>query len=477
MELNIGIDAIGYYVPQLMVSMKDLAQARNLPYDKLHLGLGLSAMAIPDKDEDAVSFAANALIKLIEVNQIDPKTIGRVYLGTESAVDSSKPTATYAVGAVERLLETNYGPRVFKNCDVVDMTFACVGAVDALQNCLDWVRVDTKRKAVVIASDVSKYDLNSTGEYTQGAGAVALLISHEPSILSIADHWGVGMESVNDFFKPRREISKSEIIQDLKELLNIDDSQEVITQKLHQATSKFWSDRKATFELFKEEPVFEGQFSNQCYEARVSEALDHLSSQTSINYNQDWNHLIFHLPYAFHGRRIIFENWLKWVKDSDDMAALESEIGSQQEADPKEWQKLARKSSIYKQFVSDRIAPSERASSEIGNMYTASIFMAFVSLLANALEHKLDLAGNKVGFIAYGSGSKSKVFQGVIQSNWLKKVNTLNLFVDLSSRQKASIKEYEDLHDLKTQTPLTTGGVRLKNITDQGDFKGFRNYL
>jgi hydroxymethylglutaryl-CoA synthase len=41
---------------------------------------------------------------------------------------------------------------------VVDLTFACIGAVDALQNSLDWVRMGEDRMAIVIGSDVAKYE-------------------------------------------------------------------------------------------------------------------------------------------------------------------------------------------------------------------------------------------------------------------------------------------------------------------------------
>ena len=61
-------------------------------------------MALTDCNEDTASMAANALLNLIENNDIDPKTIGRIYLGTESALDAAKPTATYAVGTVEKKL-------------------------------------------------------------------------------------------------------------------------------------------------------------------------------------------------------------------------------------------------------------------------------------------------------------------------------------------------------------------------------------
>ena len=153
-----GIDAIAFYVPKLYVSMDNLSTARGISAEKLKRGLGLEKMAVPNTDEDAVTFAANALLNLINQNNINPNDIGRVYLGTESAVDGSKPTATYAVEIVEQELIKEYGERSFKHCDILDMTFACVGAVDALHNTLDWVNQDKNRKAIVIASDLSKYD-------------------------------------------------------------------------------------------------------------------------------------------------------------------------------------------------------------------------------------------------------------------------------------------------------------------------------
>ena len=182
MKMKIGIDAIDYYIPPIALRIDELAKARNIPPAKLEKGLGLHAMSLTDVNEDTASLAANALLRLIEKNKIDPTTIGRIYLGTESAIDAAKPTSTYAVGAVEDKLTDQFGERCFKNCDVVDLTFACIGAIDALENCIDWVRANPSRKAIVIASDIAKYKLNSSGEYTQGAGAVATLISSNPNL-------------------------------------------------------------------------------------------------------------------------------------------------------------------------------------------------------------------------------------------------------------------------------------------------------
>ena len=92
---KVGIDSISYYVPSLYVDIEELAKKRNISAEKLINGLGLKKLATPDYDEDSASIAANSLFRLISENNINPKDIGRVYLGTESGVDSSKPTSSY----------------------------------------------------------------------------------------------------------------------------------------------------------------------------------------------------------------------------------------------------------------------------------------------------------------------------------------------------------------------------------------------
>ena len=58
-----------------------------------------------------------------------------MYLGT-SALDGAKPTATYILDMLTQRYGGRFGEDCFRNCDVVDMTFACIGAVDALHRTL-----------------------------------------------------------------------------------------------------------------------------------------------------------------------------------------------------------------------------------------------------------------------------------------------------------------------------------------------------
>lgn len=459
MNQKIGIDAIDFYIPELVLPINILAEARDIDPNKLEKGLGLKSMALIDTDEDAASMAANALNNLIENNDLDPNTIGRIYLGTESAVDGSKPTATYAVGAVEKKLASKFGKRCFKHCDVVDLTFACIGAVDAMQNCLDWVRINPSRKAVVIASDIAKYDLGSSGEYTQGAGAVAILITSDPSIITIKDSYGVSMEHVGDFFKPRRVITNKDL-----------NTENITIQAITKS-------EKLKMELFFEEPVFDGYYSNECYLNRIKEALDHYKSQNPINYLTDWDFLVFHLPYAFQGRRMILDVWLDWITENNLLESLENEIGKKEDLEFKDWKKAAAKSTIFRTFITDKISYGELASSEIGNMYTGSIFMSLLSILQYASDNNLELKHKTVGFISYGSGSKSKVFEGEIAVNWNTKIKFLDLFNYLNRRKIIDFETYKNLHNGFYTEPLTNKEhIKLEGISETENKEGFRIY-
>ena len=402
-----GVDAASFYVPSLYLEIKDLAEYRGIEPAKLEKGLGLHKMALPDVHEDSATFAAEALLKLIQDYNLNPKEISRVYLGTESALDAAKPTATYAVQMVEEYLTEDFGERSFKNCDVVDMTFACVGAVDALHNSLDFVRANPLKKAIVIASDYAKYELASSGEYTQGGGAVALLVSANPRLLEIDNNWGVATESVFDFFKPRRHFSKDDF----------PTAPENFPDKI---------------EVFTDEPVFDGQYSNQCYQDRIREAYEHYKDQTfTVRPYENWRYLIFHLPYAFHGKRVFTEIY-----------SLENKLDF---SDP-EKQKAIAKSEDYISFINDKIERSQRASSEIGNMYTASIFMALLSALQTSFNENEDLTEQEIGFLAYGSGSKAKVFVGKMAPEWKSVVTKWNLFEELNKRNQINFETYEKLH-------------------------------
>ena len=425
--MQVGIDSIHFDIPRLYLPIEDLAVNRHIEPDKLIKGLGLQRMSFPDVHQDAVTFAANAVLKLLKNENLKPQEISRIYVGTESSVDGSKPIGSYIVG----LLEQIYGVRSFANCDVVDLTFACIGAVDALQNCVDYIRLNPDRKALVVATDVAKYDLGSTGEYTQGSGAVALLVTANPRVLNMGFEYGVSTESVFDFFKPIRYIDK-------KEVISADGNPE------------WQSVLETEIGIYKEQPVFDGQYSNECYVNRVKDAYvqyKEVSKQQDKIVFDNWLAIQMHLPYCYQGRRMFVE--LFAMEKSE---LLEKQAGETS----KEKLKALAKSIEYKALVDEKIYPSEIASGKVGNIYTGSIFMGLLSTLSYHVQKKNEITGKKIGFFAYGSGSKSKVFEAEVAQNWQKAISGIQLFETLEQTVAIDFETYEKLHKKELKTSVIT---------------------
>ena len=426
--MKTGIDAIAFDVAQLHLPIKSLANARNIEPEKLEKGLGLIKMTLPDAHQDTVVFGANALSKLVLDNQINLSEISRIYVGTESAIDSSKPISSFLIA----LMEQKFGEGVLSECDVVDFTFACIGGVDALQNCLDFVRLNPTKKAIVVTTDFAKYDLNSTGEYTQGAGALAMLVTANPKIIAFENEWATSTKGVFDFFKPYRTIAK-----------------EAITGN---SSNDSWFDNlESEIEIHKDQPVFDGQYSNQCYMDRTRNAyfsFKKLKNTTETLYST-WESIIMHLPYSFQGRRMLSE-----IYALD--AATPILSGSEAPADYQNKLKEVSKSEEYRQFVAQKLQPAEIASSLIGNLYTGSIFMGFLSTLSHFANTNAKISGKKFGFLAYGSGSKSKVFEGTIQADWQLAVAKAQLFETLEQSHEIDFATYEKLHKKEQEQSVRT---------------------
>jgi len=440
----VGLHALEVALPTLYYPIKAFAELRGLEYDKLRFGLGLENMAVPDADEDVVTLATQAVIGLMTKQNLAPHQIGRLYLGTESAVDGSKPTATYILTLLDAFYAPKYGSNSFENCDVVDLTFACIGAVDALQNCLDWVANNEQRQAIVVASDTARYRLHSTGEYTQGAGAVALLLRHQPALMSFGAHWGVSTAGVHDFYKPLRSQSKATLVQDILSAAQSPADPQTVLAALIQHNHPLLGNEDASISLHDDTPVFDGQYSNQCYLDRLQGALAHFSAQSGANnlLTEEWQGLLFHLPYAFQGKRmasivvmrelIELGKWDTLFPDTPMEAADE---------------KVFAKSDYYKNYVASKIAPAHAASMQVGNLYTGSIFLALASWLET---QKNQAFTGKLGFLAYGSGAKSKVFEAQLQPHWQQAAAAIRLEEKLAQRQAIDSVTYEKLHTGKS---------------------------
>jgi hydroxymethylglutaryl-CoA synthase len=188
--MKVGIDRLGFYTSNYFLDLQVLAEARSLDPDKYYLGLGQERMGIPPPDEDVVTMAASAAYPLKESGDLEG--VEWLLFATESGIDHSKAAGIYVHG----LLEMN------SKCRVIELKQACYSATAGLRLALDFVRAHPDKKALVLASDVARYELESPGEATQGCGAVAILVSAQPRLVEIDPESGFHAEDVMDFWRP-----------------------------------------------------------------------------------------------------------------------------------------------------------------------------------------------------------------------------------------------------------------------------------
>ena len=89
----------------------------------------------------------------------------------------------------------------------------------------------------------------------------------------------------------------------------------------------------------------------------------------------------------------------------------------------------------------------------IGNSYTASVFLALLSLLETDND---DLTGARVGVLSYGSGAVAEFFTGVVVDGYRDLLHTEEHNAELDSREPLSYDAYRRLHP----------GTRVGDITD-----------
>jgi len=426
-----GIDDIAIYIPQLYVEASDFARERGLDPVKLERGLGIGQMSIVDTNQDPACLAANACLKIMQKNKLTPDEIGRLYVATESSFDESKAMNSYVIGMLEQV----YGEETFGHCGGIECKFACVSGSYALYDNTNWIRAGESedKHALVVVSDIAKYDLGSSGEVTQGAGAIAMLLNDKPRLLEFDPKvTSTSIKNEYDFYRP----------------------------------------------FGKETPIVHGQYSNLLYLIQVKNALiDYkrkvkktglikLKEGETILDHIDY--LNMHLPYSNMGKKALaylvrhewraLPRWEKIIKEigmeepipKDPRGTIESVL---QDAEfmtkDHQFTKLFTNTEKYVELYESKLASSLIASKMIGNLYTASLYLGFRSSLEFEYQKGVDLEGKRVGFCSYGSGASAMIFSGVIQPEYEQVVKDMNLEAEIGPRTKLSLDEYEELHENK----------------------------
>ncbi|KAF9025561.1 hydroxymethylglutaryl-CoA synthase [Hymenopellis radicata] len=191
---DVGVLAVEADFPLRCISQSALEEFDGVSKGKYTIGLGQEYMAWPDDREDINSFALNAVSGLLDKYNIDPKSIGRIDVGTETMIDKSKSVKTHLM---DLFAESG-------NFDIegIDSKHACYGSTAALFNAINWVESSSwdGRNAIVVAGDIAVY-AEGAARPAGGAGAVALLIGPNAPVVFEPIH-GTYMANTYDFYKP-----------------------------------------------------------------------------------------------------------------------------------------------------------------------------------------------------------------------------------------------------------------------------------
>lgn len=105
----------------------------------------------------------------MEKYNVDPKSIGRIDVGTETIIDKSK--------SVKTTLMDLFADAGNYDIEGVDSKNACYGGTAALFNAINWVESSSwdGRNAIVVCGDIAVY-AEGAARPVGGAGACAMLI-------------------------------------------------------------------------------------------------------------------------------------------------------------------------------------------------------------------------------------------------------------------------------------------------------------
>jgi len=352
--MKVGIDLIHFATANYFLGLDTFAAEKQIDVNKFIVGIGQEKMSIAPPDEDTVSLAAKAAAPILE--QIDRSEISAILFATETGVDQSKSAGAFLHGLLD----------LSNRCRVIELKHACYAGAAALQMATSMVRANPKEKILVIASDIAKYDVDTSGEATQGCGAVAMLVTEKPRIIAIEPGSGYYTDDVMDFWRPN-----------------------------HRTTA-----------------LVDGKYSTKVYLNSLKHTWDHFTEQTGLAF-EDIDYFCYHIPFT---------------KMADKAhKTLIKKVGV----------------TLTQEQQNAQTLPSQLYNRIVGNSYSASLFVGFISLLDNVADN---IEGKRVSFFSYGSGCVAEFFTGIMQTGYKSVLMTESHKKQIDDRQPLSYQEYLDFY-------------------------------
>ncbi|WP_255195433.1 hydroxymethylglutaryl-CoA synthase [Halorarius litoreus] len=405
---NVGIDAVEIWTGKLKLDLAEtFAPEKGDDPAKYTKGLGLFESSFPDTYEDIVTMGANASKRLMERKGLEPEDIGRIDVATESSFDNSKPISTYIAGCLEQTFDGD-----FHHANKGERKFACVAGTQAVDDAYNWIRAGRNRgrSAIVVATDTALYKRGDPGEATQGAGAVAMLISEDPDLVELSSDQGYGSADETDFLKPNQQF-----------------------------------------------PSVDGKRSVQVYLARMREALVDYESVAGDIHPEDFVYAPFHTPFPGMVRKAALLAYRHITRDTEIEEELAAEIGRQPREEAfddwddyveavQEYTDALKGTDHYADWYDATIDPTLDIARHVGNWYTGSVHVARAACLKRAYEEGRDLTGERLLVGSYGSGAQAEIHHETLQDSWEEEIAALNIDEQIDARYDLSFEEYEQVH-------------------------------
>lgn len=445
-----GISGLALYLPPYRVRLADWCAWNDQPWDKVSNVVGRS-FRMRGPEQSVYTLAANAVWRLIEAYDIDAREIGYLALGTESSSDNSAG-AVIVKGMIDDALVAYERPGVSRECEVPEYKHACLGGVYALKGALRYLATDgAGRKAIVVCSDIAEYERGSSGEPTQGAGAVAMLLEAEPRLLEI-DLARAGSASdyrIADFRKP---------------------------------FARFRGQAPRSDGQMQDLPVFNGRYSTSCYVDATRHAMNAMLARQPDR-DPDYFHAVdavfMHRPY----HKMPASGWAMAYLfaladgDADARAELEgycTQAGIDAEtlfaeiagAAPNMRDRVAagesgedafptatlllrhlRRTPVWDKIVTDKLTLGSEMMRDLGNLYTAALPAWLAAGFVQALDADLDVAGQRWLALGYGSGDAAEALPMRVADAWRGAARAINFRAALGAPLDLNEAQYAALHD------------------------------
>jgi hydroxymethylglutaryl-CoA synthase len=445
----VGISGLSAYVPPYRVCLNAWSEWTDNNPDKIRAVVG-NSFRMRGSEQSIYTLAATAVLRLINGYQIDPTRVSFLGFGTESSADNAAG-AIIIKGMVNDALKIQGLPSLPRRCEVPEFKHACLGGIYAMKGALRYLGADgAGDQAIVVSADLAQYERGSTGEQTQGSGAVAMLLEENPRLAAIDLH-RAGRSSdyrTLDFRKP---------------------------------FSRFTGAAAGHHGHLNDFPIFNGPYSTACYlEATVTALRDFFRKTKAAPgpYLREADGIFMHRPYQRMPETglalaYLFALGAGDAADRDELGgycALAGEALTEVTAEmesPRDFGDFATDSLVpepdaypktmnvirafrgtpeHARVVGAKLRWGAAQVAELGNLYTASLPAWLAAGFEDAADQGAALDDRELLMIGYGSGDAAEAIPLQVVPGWEKAASKIGIGAALEGAINLDQAQYEALH-------------------------------